>query len=72
MRLTITTFLLTALAVTATAAPTMERSTSLGAEVDAVAAGCKHQESYDICRANCSPIAPGFACAINCLIAYCA
>ncbi|CAI9628213.1 hypothetical protein IG631_03594 [Alternaria alternata] len=63
--------IIAALAVTATALP----ATSLeqtGASLDAQAAACAHQDSYDICRSNCSPLAPSFACQINCLIAYCA
>ncbi|TIC97094.1 hypothetical protein CH35J_007710 [Colletotrichum higginsianum] len=45
--------------------------TNSGPQIVAQQADCKNRDSYDICRRNCSPLAPGFACTINCLIAYC-
>ncbi|KAF7680674.1 hypothetical protein GT037_002325 [Alternaria burnsii] len=67
--------IIAALAVTATALPATsleQTGASLVLMLDAQAAACAHQDSYDICRSNCSPLAPSFACQINCLIAYCA
>ncbi|KAK6225311.1 hypothetical protein QIS74_01358 [Colletotrichum tabaci] len=72
MRFTAVFATLAALAVTATAAPASTAALEqAGAVLVAQQADCKNRDSYDICRRNCSPLAPGFACTINCLIAYC-
>ncbi|KAF2799407.1 hypothetical protein K505DRAFT_356667 [Melanomma pulvis-pyrius CBS 109.77] len=65
------TAILAALAVTATAVPTSNLEQA-AATIEAQAAACKHLDQYQTCTANCSGLAPGFACALNCLIAFCA
>ncbi|KAH6665296.1 hypothetical protein F5X68DRAFT_237102 [Plectosphaerella plurivora] len=63
--------ILATLAAAVSAAPAAASLEQTGAALDARADICKNQDSYDICRSNCSPLAPAFACQINCLIAYC-
>ncbi|KAH7353377.1 hypothetical protein B0T11DRAFT_331319 [Plectosphaerella cucumerina] len=67
------TIILATLAAAVSAAPASSASSleETAVVLDSQADLCKNQDSYDICRSNCSPLAPAFACQINCLIAFC-
>ncbi|PSN65589.1 hypothetical protein BS50DRAFT_636338 [Corynespora cassiicola Philippines] len=64
------TFILASLAATAIAAPKPSPEMS-ESEAISIAQACSNPDSYNTCRTNCSPLAPAYACVINCLIAYC-